>query len=1219
MDGEQLQSPPSSYHVFLSFTSQEESVNTFTDHLYTALEQAGFSCFRQEDGGTDGQKAIQESKVYIVVLSENYARSRSCLDELAIILERKRGFGHYCAVLPVFYRVDPSDFRKLRGKIGEALNWIEENGGRQWKENVKKWKQALMEVADVGGMILHNQANGHESKFIQKILRVVENKLSRPALSTSNKLIGIHRRTENINSWLQDRSTDVDILVICGMGGIGKTTVAKYVFNLNYPKFERSSFLANVRDMSKQPNGLVTLQRQLLYDILGRKKEKAFFVDRGINEIIDAVSCKKLLLVLDDVDQRDQLDALFGMRDWFYPGSKIIVTTRDKRLFRPYEIYKMYELEGLNSSESIELLSWHAFGQHHPHEGYLEYAEKVASQCGGLPLALEVIGSSLAGRDVAQWESTIKKLEVIPNHQILKKLRISYESLEDDHDQNLFLHIACFFVGMDREYTVTILNSCDFYTVVGIQNLIDRNLVKTNESSKLTMHQIIQNMGREIVHQESPVEPGKRSRLWRSKDSFNVLLRKSGTKTVQGMILDMDMLNEDGSARTTFPFIHFKKRKLEFLENSCAQKCKMQPKSPFYLWNLSHSTEVSEEQILNTDAFVEMHRLRLLHLSYVRLIGSYETISKRLRWLFWLGLQLKCLPAEFSLESIVVIELRYSRLKQVWQGTKSLRFLKILDLSHSYDLLRTPDFSGLPSLEKLMLQNCVSLVEVHETIGFLEALVLLNLKNCKELWGLPDSICMLKGLVTLNISGCSNLEYIPMDIDKMDSLRELYADGTAINQEVSSRDGVRSWHAFLRSWVWKGRVFPKISPIFLPNSLVTLSLANSKLSDDVFPIAFSNLSLLEHLDLGQNRISCLPNSIKYLTRLLKLEVESCESLKSLVGLPNIEHLNVTNCWALEKISYQSRSSKLKDLILSNCIALAEIEGNFKLEPLENTDVERLWNLGLLNFKPMENVLIGFTSKILSYYRIYSQGWIPSRKIRKLPPQGVSQPGMFSTFLPGEHVPCWFSSKFFTEPYTSIRIPFLHNSRVKGLSFCVVYKRSKLGESKRTNAMRQQLTFSKALVARQRSLARPPQRGIISRRLTYRPLENKEYETTFDCPCITVENVTRCSRWSRQPVFYGVPDGKEGMMWLSHWRFGRELSCDDGVEVSVSGGDGIIVKEFGVKVLYLEEEGEGLESSMVWVSESCRERGEAYGFSVRLPPTYRSLRRARESYLDSVPH
>lgn len=147
-------------------------------------------------------------------------------------------------------------------------------------------------------------------------------------------------------------------------------------------------------------------------------------------------------------------------------------------------------------------------------------------------------------------------------------------------------------------------------------------------------------------------------------------LHLQGTKTIQGMILDMDMLNEDEPASKTFPFSYIKKRKLEFLDNSCAQKCKMQPKPSFFLWNLSPNTEVSEEQILNTDAFVEMHRLRLLHLSYVQLTGSYELISKRLRWLFWLGFQLKCLPTEFPLESIVVIELRYSRLKQVWKGTK---------------------------------------------------------------------------------------------------------------------------------------------------------------------------------------------------------------------------------------------------------------------------------------------------------------------------------------------------------------------------------------------------------------------------------------------------------------------------------------------------------------------------------------------------------------------
>lgn len=215
------------------------------------------------------------------------------------------------------------------------------------------------------------------------------------------------------------------------------------------------------------------------------------------------------------------------------------------------------------------------------------------------------------------------------------------------------------------------------------------------------------------------------------------------------------------------------------------------------------------------------------------------------------------------------------------------------------------------------------------------------------------------------------------------------------------------------------------------------------------------------------------------------------------------------------------------------------------------------------------------------------------------------------------MPCWFSSKF-TESYTSLGIPFLRNSRVKGLSFCVVYKRSKVGESKYTNVMRQRLTFTKALVARQRALAK--QRTISSRRLTYRPLENKEYETTFDCPCITVNNLTRCLKWSRQPVFYAVPDGKEGMMWLSDWQFGTQLNCDDAVEVSVTAGEGITVNEFGINVVYVEE---ASQSSMVVsvTADSCRDAisGEASGFSVRLPPTYRSLHRARESYLDSVPH
>ncbi|XP_016437935.2 disease resistance protein RPV1 isoform X2 [Nicotiana tabacum] len=1212
--------------VYLSFKAKDTG-KIFADHLYEALVGAGFvtlrSCGDENEGGEDIkfnlQKGIKESGVSVIIFSNDYVSSSWCLDELVMILDCKKIAKR--AVLPIFYHVDPSDVRKQKGRIGEAFDMDKELGGNQGEnERVRKWREALKEVADLGGMVLQNQADGHESKFIQKILKVVENKLSRPVLYICPHLIGIERRVEKINLWLEDGSIDVDTLVICGIGGIGKTTMAKFVYNLNFSKFDGSSFLSNIRENSTHRKGLVTLQRQFLSDICKRKKKAMFSVDEGMTEMREAVQCKRILLVLDDVDNRDQVDALLGMKDLLYPGSKVIVTTRNKRLLRPFDVHKIYEFEALNRDESVELLSWHAFGQDCPIKGFEMCSEQVAIHCGGLPLALEVLGATLAGRNIDIWKSTIQKLETIPNHQILRKLTISYESLEDDHDKNLFLHLACFFIGKDRDLAVTILNRCNFYTVIGIENLIDRNFIKVGKSNSLIMHQMIRDMGRDIVRQESPLEPGKRSRLWRSKDSFNVLIQNRATQTIQGIILDMDMLKESDIVSSSFFAKDFKKHKIKnFLNYPNPQRVQFKQKRfVFFPWHLSDAKEATNELVLGTDVFANMQKLKLLQFDHVELQGSFDVFPKRLRWLRWSELQLECMPIDFPLESLVVIELHRSSLRRIWHGVKFLKDLKIFDLSHSYELLRTPDFSGLPNLEKLILRYCTSLIELHETIGCLESLILLNLKNCKNLQRLPDSICMLKCLVTLNISGCLNLEYVPMDLDKMDSLRELYADEIAVHQMISTPEEVQPWYGFLRSWMLKGKICPKVSHISLPNSLVTLSLANCNLSNDAFPVAFSSLSLLQNLDLSENPICCLPKGIIYLTGLQKLEVEGCEKLRSLVGLPNVEHLNVTNCWSLEKISYQSRSSRLKDLLVSNCAKLVEIDGNFKLEPLRNTEAEMLCKLGLSNLASMDNVMINLTSNILSYYRIHGKGWTPTRKTKKVVLQVLYQPGVFSTFLPGEHVPSWFSSKYTKESHTSFKVPTC-TSTIEGLSFCIVYKRSVFGLS----AHRPPRLTPPSRIA---PLAmHKAQRGPIR----YRPVENKPYESTFDCPCITVNNLTRSVKWSYQPLFYGVPEGKEGMMWLSHWKLENQLGSDDILEITVTSGDGIRIVEFGLKILHVE-------GPNVQIGEpSCEDaRGEKdivnpfwdvvlkdasskNTCSVRLPPTYRPLRVAREPFLEKA--
>lgn len=139
-----------SFDVFLSFRG-EDTRYTFTDHLYAALKRAAIYTFWDDEEIRRGQelapelvKAIKSSRASIVVLSENYAKSRWCLEELSLILEQKRKGSHF--VLPVFYHVDPSDVRNQRQSFAiEGSKWTE--------ENVNRWKSALREVANLTGMV----------------------------------------------------------------------------------------------------------------------------------------------------------------------------------------------------------------------------------------------------------------------------------------------------------------------------------------------------------------------------------------------------------------------------------------------------------------------------------------------------------------------------------------------------------------------------------------------------------------------------------------------------------------------------------------------------------------------------------------------------------------------------------------------------------------------------------------------------------------------------------------------------------------------------------------------------------------------------------------------------------------------------------------------------------------------------------------------------------
>ncbi|BBH09934.1 Disease resistance protein TIR-NBS-LRR class family [Prunus dulcis] len=156
-------SSPSSYHVFLSFRG-EDTRKTFSDHLYMAFVKAGLRTFRDDDELKRGEhiqpevlRAIKESKCFVIVFSKEYASSLWCLDELVMILDRKRSSNSSHVVLPVFYDVDPSQVRKQTGSFATAFARHEM---RHSLETTKRWRAALTEVADVAGMVLQNKADG---------------------------------------------------------------------------------------------------------------------------------------------------------------------------------------------------------------------------------------------------------------------------------------------------------------------------------------------------------------------------------------------------------------------------------------------------------------------------------------------------------------------------------------------------------------------------------------------------------------------------------------------------------------------------------------------------------------------------------------------------------------------------------------------------------------------------------------------------------------------------------------------------------------------------------------------------------------------------------------------------------------------------------------------------------------------------------------------------
>ncbi|RVW19347.1 TMV resistance protein N [Vitis vinifera] len=859
------------YDVFLSFRG-EDTRNNFTAHLYHALCQKGINTFIDDDKLERGQvispalvAAIENSMSSIVVLSENYASSRWRLQELVKIVECMKSGRQ--RVLPIFYHVDPSDVRRHRGIFGKALAKHEENSENM--ESVQTWKDALTQVANLSGW---DSRNKNEPLLIKEIVTDVLNKLLSTSISDTENLVGIDACMQEIEMQLCLESGDFLMVGIWGMGGIGKTTLAKAIYRKISSQFEACCFFENVgEDLAKE--GLIRLQQKFPSQLL----EEPNLNMKVLTSIKRRLHLKKVLIVLDNVNDPIILKCLVGNQDWFGQGSRIIITTRDQRLLISHGVLNYYEAQRFNYDEASEFLAPYSLKHKIPCDDFMELSKEVIGYAQGVPLALEVLGSFLFSMTKEEWRNQLDKLKSTPNMKIQEVLKVSYDGL-DDKEKNIFLDIACFFKGEDKDYVMEILDGCGFFSLSGIRALIDKSLI-TISSNELMMHDLIQEMGREIVRQQSLEEPGKRSRLWFHEDIYDA------NEKIEGIFL-----------------------------------------------NLSHLEEMLD---FTTQAFLRMNKLRLLKVyksndisrnfkdtfnkenCKVNFSKDFRFCYRGLRCLYLYGYSFKSLPNDFNPKNLVELSMPSSHIKQLWKGVKVLEKLKFMDLSYSRYLIETPNLSGVTNLKRLVLEDCVSLCKVHSSLGDLKNLNFLNLKNCKTLKSLPSSTSNLKSLEICILSGCSKFEEFPENFGNLEMLREFYADEIAIGVLPSSFSFLRN----LKILSFKGYKGPPSTLWLLPRSsnsigsilqplsglcsLINLDLSDCNLSDETNLGSLGLLSSLKELYLCGNDFVTLPSTISRLSNLEWLELENCKRLQVLSELPSsVYHVDAKNCTSLKDISFQ---------------------------------------------------------------------------------------------------------------------------------------------------------------------------------------------------------------------------------------------------------------------------------------------------------------------------
>ncbi|KAF3538360.1 hypothetical protein F2Q69_00023610 [Brassica cretica] len=777
------------YRVFASFHGAYVR-KTFLSHLRKQFNYNGITMF--DDQGIEKSqtispaltRAIMESKISIV-----------CKEDAGQI------------VMTIFHGVDPSDVRKQTGEFGIAFN---ETCQGKTEEKVQKWSKALNEVGNIAGEHFLNWDS--ESNMIEKIAKDVSNKLNTTISRGFEDMVGIEAHMEKMLSLFHFYHEDEAMIFgICGPAGIGKTTIARALHSRLSSSFQLACFMENIREAAT----LVLT-----------------------SAIPERLCDQKVLIILDDVDDLLQLEALADETNWFGPGSRIVVTTEDQEILEQHGVKSTYQVNFPNNKEASKIFYRYAFRQSSAPHGFEKVAERATKLCSNLPLGLRLMGSALRGKKDDECEVILDTLENSLDPKIEGVLRVGYDSLHQN-DQSLFLHIAFFFNHIDDEHVMAMLADSNLDVRLGLKTLAYKSLIQISTSGYIVMHKLLQQVARQAVQRQ---EPWKRQIISDAHEIFDKLETHSGSRIVTGISFDISTIVDD----------------MHISASAFKRMCNLRFLSVY--------------QRGGRDTNVRLH------------VPKDMYFPPRLKLLHWEAYPRKCLPTTFSPEYLVELNLKHNELEKLWGGTQLLTNLQKIHLAGSSCLKELPDLSNATNLEWIDLRECSSLVEIPSSLGNCHKLEFLHLLLSKKLQFVPTHF-NLASLRFVSMLGCWKMRQIP---DFSRNITELAVTDTMLEQVPES---VRHWSNLLRFSIY-GSVNPRLN---LAKTYPEHSGADiEQISDWVKDIhGLKELHIAGCPKLAS--LAELPDSLRVLT------VDNCESLES-VSFPfgsQIDELYFPNCFKLD--------------------------------------------------------------------------------------------------------------------------------------------------------------------------------------------------------------------------------------------------------------------------------------------------------------------------------